>query len=116
MEIELRFILLNLIPNGIPLIAWIVAIVLAIRMFRQNNERAEKFLLIGVSLMLANSFTGIIFNVLNPWIVAWVHDAGRRAQDLGIVFSIIGAFRGFIALAGIVYLVLAFWKRFKASA
>ena len=113
MEIELKYVLLSLIPNGIPLIAWVIAIVFAVRMFKKSRQKAEKYLLVGASLMASSSVIGVICNVLNPWIVLWVHDTWRGAQDLGIVLSIIGGFRSLISLAGIVYLVIAFWKKFR---
>ena len=115
MEIELRSIIYNLIPHSIFLIAWVVAVVFAVRMFKHGGARAERFLLIGVSLMLASSVVGSIFTAITPWIVFWVAGAGGGAKNLGIVFSIIGAFRSLVSLAGIIYLVYAFWKKFRTQ-
>jgi hypothetical protein len=115
MEFELMSIFISLMPHGIYMIAWIVAIVFAVRMVRRGGGKAERFLVIGASLMLASSFVGYVQSVLNPWIVYWIHETGKGAQDLGVVFSIIGGFRSLISLAGIVYLVIAFWMKFKAK-
>jgi hypothetical protein len=115
MEFQPLSLVVGLFPNGLYLIAWIVALFFAVRMSRTGGGRAEKFLLIGVSLMLANSVIGTIFTIIQQWVIYWMMRFNEHmgAREMGLIFSAIGGFRGLIALAGIVYLVLAFWKKFK---
>lgn len=62
MEIQM-----NLLPSTIHVVAWIVALVFAVRMIRNDGGRPERFLLIGVSLMLVSSVVGSAWAGLSPF-------------------------------------------------
>lgn len=117
MEIPLLTQFLNTTPYLISTIAWIVALVFAVRMFRRSRELPERFLVIGASLMLANGVLGIIFAVLSPWTMAWLSatERGLSFTEAAMIISAFGLFRSCISLAGIVLLVIAFWRKFNAK-
>ena len=65
-------------------VAWIVAITFAVRMVRGGGDRAERFLLIGVSLMLVSSFVATIWVALMPWLVLKLTEAGSDRITIAI--------------------------------
>ena len=96
---------------------WVVAIILAVRMFRRSGGKAERSLLIGASLMLASSVFATVVDVLRPQLVNWLFETGYDFSyvEMGRMFSIISAVRGCITLAGISFLIYAFWTKFHAK-
>jgi hypothetical protein len=93
------------------IIAWIVAIVLAARMFKRDGGKSERLLLIGCSLMLAQQLISPFQQVLVHWLI-FQHEGDL--QRLGLINGLIGIPIGIISLAGIVCLVFAFWTRWKS--
>jgi hypothetical protein len=87
---------------------WIAAIILALKMLKQNSGKPERFLLIGASLMLVTSVFATVVNALQPHLITWFERAW--------MFSIIGLIRACITLAGISFLIYAFWTKFHVKA
>jgi len=99
--------LLFLVPS---LVGWIVAVVLAAIMLKRGGARAERFLVIGASLMLLGSFLDIPTPALSMWLSV---ARGMTNVEAASVLSVFGLVRGCIGLAGIICLVYAFWVKFK---
>jgi len=109
-------ILTNSIPAIFILIAWIVAIVFVVRMYRRGGGRPERLLLIGVSLMLFGSLIKVGTAVYEDYLINSM--AGNVMNINSVVpefFFPIAAFRGIISLAGIICMVCAFWQKFKTT-
>ena len=94
------------------LVGWIVAVVLAAIMLRRGGARAERFLLIGASLMLLGAFLDIPTPALSIWLSV---ARGMTNVETALWLSIFGLIRGVISLAGIICLVYAFWVKFKSG-
>jgi len=99
--------LLFLVPS---LVGWIVAVVLAAIMLKRGGAKAERFLVIGASLMLLGSFLDIPTPALSMWLSV---ARGMTNVEAASVLSVFGLVRGCISLAGIICLVYAFWVKFK---
>ena len=99
-----------LLTNSPIIAAWIVGIVFAARMFKRNGGPAERLLLIGCCLMLAEKFFSSFSSVLLIWYYA-EHEVS--ASEIG-TFSLYTAIPlSLLTLGGIVCLVIAFWKRWQ---
>ena len=92
------------------LIAWIVAVIVAVMMLRRGGGRAERFFLAGSSLMLVKSLVRIPKVALVPWLA----ERGMDRASIASVFSGFSLLLGCIGLAGTLCLIYAFWTRFKA--
>ena len=91
------------------LLAWLVGIILAVRMLRRGGK-AEKLLLAGCSLMFVAQIVRPFLTGLALWLV---HEHGMtRASTSGLAFSLPITI---LSMAGIVCLVYAFWTRWKTS-
>jgi len=99
--------------SSIPaLVGWIIAVVLAVIMLKRGGARAERFLVAGASLMLAQSIITALMAAITTWLTF-----GRDITNVEMA-SVMGAFgliRGLIGLAGIICLVYAFWVKFKSG-
>ncbi|MFC2014305.1 hypothetical protein ACFLU8_05530 [Chloroflexota bacterium] len=115
MNSYLGAVVFAVLPTLIYVAAWIVAIAFAVRMVRGGGGKAERFLLIGVSLMLVSSVVASIWAALMPWVVLNLTEAGSDRTTIAIVSSIVNITRGCISLAGIVFLVYAYWQKFKTG-
>jgi hypothetical protein len=95
---------------------WLVAIILASKMLKQSGGKPERFLLIGASLMLVTSVFATVVNALQPHLIVWFFEAGHDLSNTewALVSGIIGTVRACITLAGISFLVYAFWTKFHA--
>ena len=102
----------SLISQAFYLAAWIAAIVMAVIMLRHGGARAERFLLIGASLMLVQSIIAIPITALGTWLTV---DRGMTNVEAAFMLSAFGLIRGCIGLAGIVCLIYAFWIKFKVK-
>jgi len=102
--------MLRYIPE---LAAWAIGIVLAVLMVRRGGGRAEKLLLAGCSLMFA---TRLAEPLLGELVRSLMSEQGTsnisRAQTMGLFVSLP---TGILGLAGLVCLVIAFWKRFRVK-
>ncbi len=92
------------------LAAWLIGIVISARMLRKGGGKAERLLLIGCSLMLAERLISPFSTVLVTWLIAAQTMPAQRAAFVG---GITGIPLGIISLMGIVCLVCAFWSRWK---
>jgi len=101
----------SLIPAAPYLAAWIAAIVFSVIMLRRGGGRAERFLLTGSCLMLANK----LFSIPTVLIVPLLVDSGWSPDRAMPVLSGFGLFLSLVSLAGIVCLVYAFWIKFKVK-
>ena len=110
MEMYTNVFLGGLVSSAPSLVGWIVAVVLATIMLRRGGSRAERFLLIGASLMLLQSLVAIPTAALGTWLMI---DKGVPNVKAASVLSIYGLIRGCIGLGGIICLVYAYWVRFK---
>ena len=93
------------------LAAWIVGIVIAARMLKAGGGKAERLLLVGCCLMLAERLISPFSTVLVLWLV---NRQEMEAQGFGLIISIVNIPLSLISLVGIVCLVYAFWIRFKS--
>jgi len=99
-----------LLGNIPTLLAWLVGIVLAVRMLRRAGK-AEKLLLAGCSLMFVAQIVRPFLTGLALWLV---HEHGMtRASASGLAFSLPITI---LSMVGIVCLVYTFWTRWKTSA
>ena len=89
------------------LLAWLVGIVLAVRMVRRGGSKAEKLFLTGCSLMFVIQLAFPFLSGLAQWLVIELEMS--RAFASGLVLSLPV---GVLGLAGLVCLVYAFWLRF----
>jgi len=112
------YIALNVLIGAVYAAPWVVAIILATKMFRRSGGKAERSLLIGASLMLATSVFATVADALRSQLVIWLFETGHDLSSVerGLMFSIIGAVRACITLAGISFLVYAFWTKFHEKA
>ena len=114
MEGSLQAAVFGALPSAIYIIAWVVAVVFAVKMVRNGGGRPERFLLIGVSLMLAGSVISTATAGISAWLLPGLVHSGTDFRSIAQVISTIGIIRACIAVAGIVLLVYAFWQKFKA--
>lgn len=110
MEMYAHVMLGSLVSSAPSLVGWIIAVVLATKMLRRGGSRAERFLLIGASLMLVQSLAAIPTSAVGNWLMI---DRGMTSVKAASVLSIYGLIRGCIGLGGIICLVYAYWIRFK---
>lgn len=113
MKVNMDVVVLGSIPSILYLVAWTVAVVFVVRMVRSGGGRPERFLLIGVSLMLFSSLINASAAVIMPNLPHWLAGRGMSVLNIAAVFSGIAIFRGLIGLTGIIYLIYAFWLKFK---
>ena len=92
------------------LLAWLVGIVLAVRMLRRGGGKAEKLLLAGCSLMFVARIATPFLTGLTVWLVA--ERGMTRASASGLAFSLPISI---LSMTGIVCLILAFWTRWKTK-
>ena len=95
------------------LIAWIVAIVFAVRMMRRGGGGPEHLLLIGVSLMLFGSIINVVTSAITDYLANSSALNGTSTYSEPFVFLFIFMFRYMTGLAGIVCVVCAFWLKFN---
>ena len=114
MNIDFADAAIGLLPSLIITAAWITAVVFTIRMVR-NGGRPEKLLLIGVCLMLAVSVISAAAPLLMPWIITNFAASGADQLSIVRIIGAAGIINALISLAGIILMVLAFWKKFKSS-
>ena len=92
------------------LLAWLVGIVLAVRMLRRGGGKAERLLLVGCSLMFVARIVSPFLMGLSPWLV---HEQGMTRASISAIVSLPVSI---LSMAGIVCLVFAFWTRWKTNA
>ena len=107
-------IILGTLPAFIYVAAWTVAIVFAVKMSRHNGGRAERFLLIGTSLMLVSSIVGCAWAVLYPWLILKLAEAGVGHATISLMSGAIRFVSALISLGGIICLIYAFWRKFRS--
>ena len=90
------------------LLAWLVGIVLAVRMVRRGGGKAEKLLLIGCSLMFVAQVVNPFLRGLALWLIAEQGMSRASASGLALSLPI-----GILGMAGIICLIWAFWLKFK---
>jgi len=112
MEMYIQVIIGGLLFSVPALVGWIVAVILATIMLRRGGARAERFLLVGASLMLVGSLLDIPTPALSMWLSVSREMTNVQAASWLPIFGLI---RGVISLAGIICLVYAFWVKFKSG-
>ena len=96
-----------LLGNIPMLLAWLVGIILAVRMLRRGGGKAERLLLIGCSLM----FLAVIVRPFLTGLVLWlVTERGMTRASASGLFSLPASI---LSMTGIVCLILAFWIRWR---
>ncbi len=90
------------------LLAWLVGIVLAVRMIKRGGGKAEKLLLIGCNLMFVAQVVNPFLRGLALWLIA--EQKISRVSASGLVLSLP---IGILSMAGIICLIWAFWLKFK---
>lgn len=111
MEMYSQVVIGKLLVLAPSLVGWIVAVVLAAIILKRGGARAERFLVIGASLMLLGSLLDIPTPALSMWLSV---AKGMTNVKAASVLSVFGLVRGCIGLAGIICLVYAFWVKWKA--
>ena len=98
---------IRIIPS---LLVWVVGLVLSIIMLRRGGTRPEKLLVAGCGLILLKT----IFSPFPRIIVdVWMNReamSNLEAAQMTSIFSMPGTV---VSLAGFIFLVLAFWVKFK---
>ena len=112
MDSELTYMILGILPSVIVLAAWIAALVFAIRMVGKGGGSPEKLLLIGVCLMLVSSLISIATPLLVPLMAAGITSPADQLSMIQFLGAA-GIFNALLSLAGIILVVIAFWKKFK---
>ena len=98
------------------LAAWITAIVLSAIMLRHGGGRAERFLLAGSCVMLAQKLFSVPASVVTQLlIIPSLLERGWSRAIASSVLSSINVFFGLVSLVGIICLVYAFWIKFKVK-
>ena len=92
------------------LVAWTVAIILAVIMVRRGGGKAEKLFLAGSGLMLISTLASPLLKELSIWLVT--EKGMSRAAASGWFISLP---LGILGVAGFVCLVYAFWVRFMTK-
>ena len=101
------------VVSSIPaLVGWIVAVIFATIMLRRGGSRAERFLLIGASLMLLQSLISVPTAAFSTWLMI---DRGMSNIEAAFILSIYSVAKGCIGLSGIICLVYAYWVRFRTK-
>ena len=91
------------------LVAWTVAVILAVMMVRRRGGKAEKLFLTGSSLMFASTLASPLLKALLAWLV---NDRGASLLSSGWVVSVP---LGILSISGVVCMVYAFWVRFRTT-
>ena len=94
------------------LVGWIVGIILATRMLKKGGGKAERLLLIGCCLMLAEMLISPFAQVFT---IRLIEERTITVQSIGITLGIAGIPFAIISLAGIVCLIYAFWIKFRSK-
>jgi len=94
------------------LVAWLVGIIISVHMLKKRGGKAERLLLIGCSLMFAENFIRPFEGSFISWYIA---EHGPGLECLGLIHGLTALPLSLVGLAGIVYLVLAFWTRWKGQ-
>lgn len=100
--------LVGVAPN---LAGWIVVIVLAAIMLRRGGGRAEHFIIAGGGLKLFSNLLNIPAAAIVPWLI----HGGATITDATLADSVYGMLCGVVSMAGIIFLVYAFWLKFRAG-
>ncbi len=98
-----------LLANIPMLLAWLVGIVLAVRMLRRGGGKAEKLLLIGCSLMFVAQIVNPFLRRLAIWLVS------EQEMTIASISAIFSLPTSILSLTGIVCLILAFWIHWKTK-
>ncbi len=103
----------SLLNNAIPdIIVWTFGIVLAAIMLKRGGLKAEKLLLAGCCLMLAET---VLNPVIRGLVMGWVEGKGMSYISIGQTISYSTIPLAVISLAGLVCLVWAFWIKFRVK-
>jgi hypothetical protein len=100
----------NLIMRTPMLVAWLVGIVISVRMLKKRGGKAERLLLIGCSLMFAENLIRPFEEAFISWYIA---GHGPGLERLALIHALAALPLSLVSLAGIVCLVVAFWTRWK---
>jgi hypothetical protein len=101
---------------ALQLVVWIAAAVLAIRMVRSNNAKADRLFLVGVALVIFDLFILVLtwISVSQP-VLDWM--TGNKwitgSDQLTPVLLGISVMRNCAYVAGIILIIYAFWLKFK---
>ncbi len=98
---------IRIIPYVLQLVVWIIALVAAIWMLRKGGAAAERIFLIGVALA--------IFSLLIMLTTVIVIVNTVASPDTVSVLSSISIIREVTYLWGIIFIIFAFWIKFKAG-
>ena len=98
----------SLIRHIPELVAWLIGIVLAVKMVRRGGGKTEKLLLSGCSLMFAAQ---LVSPFLSGLVSLLLREGWRTPQTVGLFLSLP---MSILRIAGLVCLVYAFWVRFRA--
>lgn len=89
---------------------WIAAIVITVRLVKRS--RAEKLLLTGLIITLVASVMGL------PWTIylsLYLGKAGVAINDIARILKGYNMFLVLLHASGIIFLVWAFWSRFRSD-
>ncbi len=101
---------LSLLRNIPGIVAWLIGIILAIIMLRRGGAKAEKLLLIGCSLMLANKLISPLMSGLVRWAM---YDQSMSRVALSQAIGLASLPLAVLSIASLVCLIWAFWLKFR---
>ncbi len=99
----------SLLRNTPELLAWLVGIVLAIKMVRRGGGKAEKLLLVGCSLIFASKLAFPLLVGLVRWLMS---ERGMSNIATAQTMRLASLPAAILSIAALVCLVWAFWLRF----
>ncbi len=103
---------LSLLSNIPSMVAWLIGVTLAIKMLRREGSKAERLLLIGCSLMLAEKFINpLLSGVVQSVMLEMIEQNTSRvvtAQTMGLIRLPLVV----LTIVGLVCLLWAFWLKF----
>ena len=108
--------IISAVPHLIRVSAWIVAVIFAAAMVRNGGGRPERLFLLGTSLMLATSVVASTAAGLMPWLISRLAEAAHDYAAIARVLSVIHIVNSLVAVAGIILMAYAFWRKFKTPA
>jgi hypothetical protein len=115
---DFEFWLILGLTNFIQAVIWILPVIAGIIMVRRGGKRPERFFLIGSALMVLENLVWAMRKIHTQLITTEIFNQGSEAiRELGsritsviVVYSVI---KDLLFLAGMVFLVYAFWLKFK---
>ena len=106
---EYRLIVSGLVDAAPSLVVWILALILSSILVQRGGGKPERFLIIGSILMLVST----VLSIPKEAIASSLAKSSLNNVSAASIISLLNLFLGLIALAGIIFLFRAIWKKFN---